>query len=150
GQRATGGIMMSTQRITTCILLAAVSSLNGCASAKQEVRTPPIQNAELAQLFKDDQADRSGGLGTTNWIEVSARDDQRRERVRKILAEGGVKLSDDYYHAAMVFQHGKDVPDFQLSHQLAVKAAELDPANKHALWLAAASKDRELMNLGKP
>src|SRR5262249_9166116 len=50
----------------------------------------------------------------------------------------------------MVFQHGNDVADYQLSNQLALKAAELDPTNKKARWLAAASKDRELMNLGKP
>lgn len=35
------------------------------------------------------------------------------------------------------------------AHQLALKAVELDPANKTARWLAAASKDRELMNQGK-
>jgi hypothetical protein len=50
----------------------------------------------------------------------------------------------------MVFQHGSEVSDYRLAHALALKAAELDPANKEARWLAAASRDRELMTLGKP
>jgi hypothetical protein len=70
--------------------------------------------------------------------------------VHQILDSGGAKTSDDYYSAAIVFQHGKTIADFQRSHLLALKAVELDPNNKRALWLAAASKDRELMNLGKP
>jgi hypothetical protein len=70
--------------------------------------------------------------------------------VREILDQGGAKVADDYYHAAMVFQHGHDVADYQLAHQLALKAAELDPRNRSARWLAAATKDRELMQLGKP
>jgi hypothetical protein len=81
---------------------------------------------------------------------VIARDAKRRERVRQILDSGGAKVSADYFHAAMVFQHGEKVSDYQLSHNLALKAADLDPTNKLARWLAAASKDRELMNLGKP
>jgi hypothetical protein len=75
---------------------------------------------------------------------VIARDAKRRERVRQILDSGGAKVSADYFHAAMVFQHGEKVSDYQLSHNLALKAADFDPTNKLARWLAAASKDRVL------
>jgi tetratricopeptide (TPR) repeat protein len=107
-------------------------------------------NAELYQIFQDDQADRRPGPQGINWAEVTPRDEKRRLRVEKILDSGGAKASDDYFYAAMVFQHGHEIQDFQLSHQLALKAVELDPNNRAARWLAAAAKDRELMNLGKP
>src|SRR5262249_41470266 len=77
-------------------------------------------------------------------------DAERRAKVRQILAAGGAKVSDDYFHAALVFQHGEAIADFRMAHELALKAAELDPTNKSAKRLAAAARDRELMNLGKP
>ncbi|WP_163869333.1 DUF6624 domain-containing protein [Myxococcus eversor] len=89
-------------------------------------------------------------LTKLDWKTVSARDEARRARVQQILDAGGAKVGLDYFHAAMVFQHGMEVANYQRSHALAVKAAELDPTLKHARWLAAASKDRELMHLGKP
>ena len=108
-------------------------------------------NPELFHIFEEDQGDRAGGdPSKIKWAEVGPRDAKRRERVRQILEAGGAKAAADYFHAAMVFQHGHEVSDYQLCHKLALKAAELGPANKQVLWLAAASKDRELMNLGKP
>ncbi|AGC44058.1 hypothetical protein MYSTI_02742 [Myxococcus stipitatus DSM 14675] len=108
-------------------------------------------NEELLGIYEADQGDRMGpDVTKLDWKVVSARDEARRARVKQILDGGGAKVALDYFHAAMVFQHGKEVADFQRSHSLAVKASELDPALKQARWLAAASKDRELMNLGKP
>jgi hypothetical protein len=107
-------------------------------------------NRELRRIHEDDQADRRPGPNGINWAEVTPRDEARRRRVREILEAGGAKVSADYYHAAMVYQHGGEVADFRRSHELAERAVELDPANRQAKWLAAASKDRELMNLGQP
>jgi hypothetical protein len=72
------------------------------------------------------------------------------QRLREILDAGGARVSADYEHAAMLFQHGHDVEAYRTAHELALKAVQLDPSNKHARWLAAASKDRELMTLGTP
>jgi len=119
------------------------------AQAKQDAYLKTL-NTELYQLFKEDQGDRVGGDAKKDWKEVEARDTRRRERVTRILEAGGAKVSDDYFHAAMVFQHGPKAEDAQQAHQLALKAAELDPENKIARWLAAASRDRELMRQGKP
>jgi hypothetical protein len=107
-------------------------------------------NSELYRLFQEDQRDRSGDPTKIDWKNVDTRDAQRRERVRQIIKSGGASMSDDYFHAAMVFQHGTDTADYQEAHWLALKAVELEPTNRKARWLAAASRDRELMHLGKP
>ncbi len=105
-------------------------------------------NAELYDLFQADQAERMDD--DINWDSVSVHDQQRRERVRELLDSGLVKTADDYYHAAMIFQHGTDSSDYLLAHQLARQAVELDSTHANALWLVAASKDRYLHSIDKP
>jgi hypothetical protein len=108
-------------------------------------------NPELAQLYDEDQADRTGGAyETIDWSKVTPRDRARRKRVDEIIAAGGAKVADDYYHAAMVYQHGESPDEIQRAHDLAVKAVELDPKHDAAKWLAAAAEDRKLMYENKP
>jgi hypothetical protein len=107
-------------------------------------------NAELAKLYQEDQADREGTLQDTQWREVEKRDAERRQRVLEITTQGGAKVADDYYHAAMVFQHGIKPEDHDRANEWCLKALELDPDHPMARWLAAASKDRALMWRGKP
>jgi hypothetical protein len=107
-------------------------------------------NAELYKIYTEDQGDRAGGPDKIDWAVVSERDRKRRARVLEIVQAGELKAADDYYHAAMVFQHGNSPDDYQRAHELASKAAELDPAHPVARWLAAASKDRYLWSVGKP
>jgi tetratricopeptide (TPR) repeat protein len=104
-------------------------------------------NTELLEMYEADQGDRSGRI---DWSRVAPRDEERRLRVREILAAGDVKSADDYYHAAMVLQHGRGPEDYELAHELAVKASELDPEHSTARWLAAAAKDRYLQSVGEP
>jgi hypothetical protein len=107
-------------------------------------------NAELATIFEQDQSERHGGYADLDWSKLGPRDAQRRMQVTEIIEAGGATTSEDYYHAAMVFQHGMKPEDFLRSHELAVKAVELDFMNGKAKWLAAASKDRYLMNTNQP
>ena len=108
-------------------------------------------NAELIQIHHDDQADRvAGSYEQIDWSKVAPRDQARRQRVDEILAAGGARAADDYYHAAMVYQHGNAPDEIQRAHDLAVKAVELDPDHDAARWLAAASEDRKLMYEHKP
>jgi hypothetical protein len=107
-------------------------------------------NRELRDLYDQDQADRQAPADKIDWSQVAPRDQAREKRVDEILAAGGAKVSDDYYHAAMVFQHADGVAGTQHAHDLAMKAVTLDPKNKKALWLAAASEDRILVREGKP
>ena len=76
------------------------------------------------------------------------RDAERRQRVRALIEAGGLAEPADYYHAAMVFQHGADLADFWRAHELALKAADM--GYRKARWLAAAAYDRWLMNQGRP
>jgi hypothetical protein len=108
-------------------------------------------NAELTQICDADQADRAvDHPEKIDWSAVASRDAARRARVSQILAEGGARTADDYYHAALVFQHGDTDAEIAKAHELSLKAAELDSEHPHARWLAAASKDRLLMRQGKP
>lgn len=104
-------------------------------------------NKELWALREGDEDDRRPGVDAKAGAE---RDHQRAARVREIVAAGGLKTSTDYFNAAMLFQHSRVLGDLQQARELALKAAELDPANARAKWLAAAALDRYLWQTGKP
>jgi hypothetical protein len=124
-------------------------SFYAAAQARRERHVATL-HAELYRMFQEDQKSRTGGFEKIDWKVVSAQDEKHRQRATQILAEGGAKTSDDYYHAAMIFQHGSAPADFEQAHKLAVKAVELDASNDAARWLAAATQDRFLMNQNKP
>jgi hypothetical protein len=105
-------------------------------------------NPELAQIYAADQADRR--LPGDQWMGVPKRDEERRLRVNEIMVNEGLGSAADHFHAAMVFQHGDVVEDYRLAHWLALRAAKMAPTYRPARWLAAASKDRELIALGQP
>jgi hypothetical protein len=105
-------------------------------------------NRELYEMFNADQADRKAE--NPDWDAVSKRDAERRARVDQILAAGGAKASIDWYHAAMVYQHGSTTADAWKAHELATKALSVEPVHEPARWLAAAAEDRALMREGKP
>ena len=107
-------------------------------------------NAELAQIYTDDQGDRQGTYESIDWSVVTPRDVARRKRVDEIIAAGGAKVGADYYHAAMVYQHGESTADYARANELARKAVALDPDDDDARWLVAATEDRWLVTQGKP
>lgn len=104
-------------------------------------------NSELKALFDADQADRSGGPDI-DWSQVAPRDRERRAATRAMLDAGQVRTADDYYHAAFIFQHGDQADDYLLAHALAVTAVAKGRAD--AAWIAAATLDRYLQNIGRP
>jgi hypothetical protein len=105
-------------------------------------------NVELYHIYKDDQDDRKSK--SIDWEAVSKKDEGRRKRVLELLKSGLLLHSDDYYHAAMIFQHGGNPLSYKQAHELAIEATKLSPANKKARWLACASEDRYLQSIGKP
>jgi hypothetical protein len=117
----------------------------------EEARTRKMagENPELRQLYEADQAARQKRYEDIDWAVVSKQDEAHRARVAEIVAAGGAKVSGDWYHAAMVYQHGEGVEDIRKAREYALKAVELDADNGGARWLAAASLDRELMYQGK-
>jgi hypothetical protein len=107
-------------------------------------------NRELYTLFTADQADRAGNLDKIDWKVVAPRDEQRRVRTLAIVKAGQARVAADYYHAAMVMQHGATVEDTMQARAWALRAVELDGKDQHARWLAAAAEDRILRRQGKP
>ena len=105
-------------------------------------------NTELEQLYKSDQSDRQAQ--PINWEELREADAVRREQVLSILKEGDIQSARDYFHAAMIFQHGNSPEDIRLAHSFATIAATLDSSLANVNWLKAATWDRLLLNFDQP
>jgi hypothetical protein len=106
-------------------------------------------NSELARLFQEDQADRTTKDDKPiDWKVVDARDKAREQRVKELYANNQLHTGADYYHVAMVLQHASAPEDYLLAHELCVVA--ISKGHEDAKWLAAASEDRFLMQIGRP
>ncbi len=107
-------------------------------------------NKELQALFEQDQADRRAfeQLDHEQIQQMLQRDRERRQRVEELIGSEALQAPEDYFHAAMVFQHGEKLEDFWKAHELAMRGAEL--GHPDCRWLSAAAYDRWLMNQGKP
>lgn len=84
-------------------------------------------NQELRDLFVADQTERRGDTAydTPDYWQLRERDARSRQSVHELLAQGGVSAPDDYFHAALIFQHGETLEDIWQAHELARKAAEM-------------------------
>ena len=131
------------------ILLILILTILSCKTEKKqesEKQIVEIDNAELIEIYENDQNDRK--TDNINWQEISKRDSLRRDRVNEILNSNKIKTAKDYKNAAMVFQHGNDSTDYGKAVRLMKKAIELDSTiNK---WLFAATTDRYLLSKGEP
>jgi hypothetical protein len=136
-------------RIRTFITVTSIVFLFGCTQERDATEGDPVvaDNEELLKLYEQDQEDRSGEV---DWSVAGPRDEQRRIRVMELINASKVRTSNDYLHAAMVFQHGADTTAARLAHSLAQTAVDLDPTNDAAKWLTAAAWDRYMMRLGEP
>lgn len=120
-------------RFSTC-LTVALSLLSSALPAT-------AQNTELVALHDADQSARARPA-EIDWAVLVPEDRQRRERVHALLRAGEVRAAIDYYHAAMVFQHGQHLDDIRLAHALSTIAMSLAPEDRRFRWLTAASWDR--------
>lgn len=102
---------------------------------------------ELADLYRADQEDqqRWDELGDA---EASRRQEVRRARALEIVSQGLLDKPVDYYHAAMLFQHGTETDDFLLAHVLSTAAA--CDGEAQAFFLSAATLDRYLLARDQP
>lgn len=103
-------------------------------------------NTELAEMYKKDQSERMNG--PIDWAVLSKNDSIRRAKVNSMLENGEVQTGQDYYHAAMIFQHGNDTIASGKAVRYMKKAVELDPSTNK--WLLAAAIDRDLMRKDEP
>ena len=65
---------------------------------------------------------RQPPTGKIDWDAVSKRDTERREAVRKLLAEGKLTTGKDYRFAALILQHSPDTAGYLQAHVLATTA----------------------------
>jgi hypothetical protein len=101
-------------------------------------------NEELRELYEADQADRRAETPPTDLM---GHDQARRRRAADMLDAGAARTGEDFFHAAMVFQHGDLLEDYSRAHELALRAAEL--GHRPGRWLAAAAYDRWLVRQGR-
>lgn len=100
-------------------------------------------NQELKDLYIQDQYDRELiSKKKTDWSVVNANDKRRREQVKSLFDNGQLKTGLDYYHSAMIFQHGTTTEDYEFANKLCSIA--IKKGNKKAKWLYAATLDRIL------
>jgi hypothetical protein len=108
----------------------------------------------LSAIYAADQADRQPNVPRNerkiDWPAVKLRDAERQKQTRELLRTGGLKSAEDYYHAAVVFQHSDTDSDIDLAHALAVISATLDPTPEEPRYMSAATWDRYLTRKGKP
>jgi hypothetical protein len=108
-------------------------------------------NSELYEMYTTDQAERFAAMdGEVDWRTVAENDQQRRTRVYELIDADGLAAADDYFHAAMILQHGRDSTDYRHARDLAEQAIALDPSHGTARWLTAAATDRYLWSIGEP
>jgi hypothetical protein len=117
----------------------------------------------LRQLYVQDQRDRGVLLSDSGEAikpdagvkpperpegnAISARDAERRQQVRDLLADGLVVTAQDFHDAAFIFQHGDNSDDYLLAHILAIEAVVKGDASSK--WIAAATLDRYLQSIGQ-
>lgn len=103
-------------------------------------------NEELQKMYTEDQ--RARQVANIDWKNLMKEDSARKARVYQLIKEDKLVTGNDYYHSAMIFQHGGDVASSTMAVNHMKKAIELDPTiNK---WLLAAAIDRDLMRRGEP
>lgn len=131
-------------------LIILIFGLSSCKMEKENSKNviiAPIEdNAELIEIYRNDQADRTGN--NIDWSLVSKRDSLREIRIYQLLDSNKVRTSQDYHNAAMIFQHGRDSIAYGMAVKLMRKSIELDStADK---WLLAAAVDRFLLSKDQP
>ena len=131
-------------------LAATVLLIFLCTLVKSVSADVIANNSELAEIFAMDQADREPGYDGIDWDVVGARDEKRRSRTVALLRSGLVRTSEDFLHAAYVFQHGDTVEEARLALSLSWIAASIDPDNDDARWMTASAWDRLMMRQSQP
>jgi len=137
---------MPTKTLKATSLLIVLLIVSCKDSRKEEKETEITDNEELKTMYQSDQSERMSG--TIDWSIVAERDKSRQKRVKELLDSGKVRTSDDYYHTAMIFQHGMDTIASGMAVKMMKKAIALDSTRNK--WLLAAAIDRHLMRKKEP
>jgi hypothetical protein len=139
--------------------LVAILALPLSAAAQQDV-------PRIRQLMVQDQRERGIPLADSGHgmlsdaeakklpvvsnQEMSTHDMARRAEAVKLLSDGQLHTAEDFFDAALIFQHGSTPDDYLLAHVLAIDALAKDNTKRQFRNLAALTLDRYLQSTGKP
>ena len=137
-------------RLILGTVLSLVLALGAWFTMADETSKTGPASAELEELHDADQADRSFTKPPSpdHWKGIAERDKQRRDRVMELIKAGSLETADDYYHAAMVLQHGEGSEDILIAHILSTVAGF--KGHETGRWLSAAALDRYLQRIDQP
>lgn len=156
---------MVALRFITLRLLVTGTTLAAslCIACASHVRPPantvaPANSIEMTRLYDEDQADRAdmdaflknAYSNHERLLAQIARDSTRLATVRALVGAGEAHTAADFYHAAMVAQHGADTTAYRQAAEWAARAVALDSTYPSAKWLTAAARDRYLKAIGQP
>ncbi len=105
---------------------------------------PTTDNPLLRALYEEDQEECRQWHGAEVFLASQA----RRARAEALIALDVLHTAADYWHAALLLQHGEVSAHWWQAHTLALRAAEL--GYPQARWLAAAALDRWLLRQDRP
>lgn len=105
-------------------------------------------NFELKKMYEEDQSARK--VEKIDWAKLKLEDEGRRAKVEEMAGKNQIKTANDFFYAAMIYQHGSDSVSYKKAWEYSRKSADMDPKNEDARWLTAASYDRYLLSTGKP
>jgi hypothetical protein len=109
----------------------------------------PQASSTLALLYEQDQAARQAGFADLrSFLALTLGDWQRLQKVRRMVDAQLLATAQDYYHAALLLQHGNTPEDFRRAQQLAEQAAQL--GEPRGVKLHALAEDRYLISIGQP
>lgn len=127
------------------ILLVVIIGFIFCNFKTSLAQEEVVDNLELIEMFKSDQADR------TNHIDRDIRqknDSIRETRVYELLDSNKVHTTLDFHNAALIFHHGEDSVAYGMAVKLMKKSLELDSTRNK--WFLAVLTDRYLLSINKP
>ena len=99
-------------------------------------------NEQLDYMYETDQGDRLA----LRFLNLDQRDQERIQRVMKILKQGKTLSPENLFQAAAILEHGNKSEHYELAYSLAKQANETGYENE--LWKAA--YDRWMLSLGNP
>lgn len=103
----------------------------------------PTLNKELEALYLADQSERKNSTFTLN------NDENRLDKAIKIINSTELNHFRDYFHIAILYQHGRLPEHFKQAQRYTLQSLKLNPDFKLAKWLASAAEDRYLLSIGK-
>jgi hypothetical protein len=141
--------------IAFCVVCIPVIAQDGASSSNEPtVPNLPDVNSDILKLVIQDQWDRGNDMFSGRQIKapaginVPARDAQRADSVREMLAEAKITTGREYYFAAVILNHSTKSSDLLLAHMLVVTSVA--KGNTIAKFMAAATLDRYLWSIKQP